>query len=154
MAFPQSTRKIVAIGRNYASHIKELSNATPKEPFFFLKPTSSFLPSSTSSKRTPILELPRGIIPHYEVELGFVISKLAKNVKASENVMDYIKGYTLAVDMTARNLQDRERKKGLPWSAAKGFDGFTPIGTFIDKSKIQDPYGLRLKLSVRVQLRF
>lgn len=53
-------RKIVAIGRNYADHVKELKNALPKEPFFFLKPTTSYLPSGG------IIEIPRGIIAHHE----------------------------------------------------------------------------------------
>ena len=62
----------------------------------------------------------------HTVELGFIISKTGRDISQA-NAEDYIAGYTLAVDMTARNLQDKVKKQGLPWSAAKGFDGFTPI---------------------------
>jgi len=59
----------------------------------------------------------------------------------------------LAVDMTARNLQDRVRKSGLPWSAAKGFDTFTPIGTFIPKNSIKDAHDLRLSLKINGEVK-
>ena len=85
-SFARTGRKIVAIGRNYQAHIKELSNATPTEPFFFLKPTTSYLPSSSR------LELPRGIIAHHEVELGIVVGKRGRDV-SEEEAMDYVSGY-------------------------------------------------------------
>lgn len=131
----------MAIGRNYAEHIKELNNATPKEPFFFLKPTTSYLASGGS------VEIPSGILAHYEVELGVVIGKTGRNILPSD-AQNYIAGYALAVDMTARNLQDVVKKKGHPWSAAKGFDTFTPIGDFIPKNKIPDPDNLKLTLKI------
>ncbi|KAG2019826.1 fumarylacetoacetate hydrolase [Coprinopsis cinerea AmutBmut pab1-1] len=145
-SFIRTGKKIVAIGRNYVAHAKELGNATPKEPFFFLKPTSSYVPSGGK------VEIPQGIVAHHEVELGLVIGRRARDVSQS-NADSYISGYTLAVDMTARNLQDRVKKQGLPWSAAKGFDTFTPIGSFIPKSKILDPHNLRLKLKVNGQVK-
>jgi acylpyruvate hydrolase len=85
-SFVRNGRKIVAIGRNYAEHIKELNNATPKEPFFFLKPTTSYLPSGRC------LEIPRGVLAHYEVELGIVIGKTARDVAPSD-FENYIAGY-------------------------------------------------------------
>ncbi|KAG6902251.1 hypothetical protein C0995_002623 [Termitomyces sp. Mi166 len=120
-AFVQRSKKIVAIGRNYAAHAKELNNPTPKEPFFFLKPTTSYVPSGGR------VEIPCGIIAHHEVELGLVIGKDGRDISQA-NATAHVAGYTLAVDMTARNLQDKVKKAGLPWSAAKGFDTFTPIG--------------------------
>ncbi|KAH8813623.1 hypothetical protein DL96DRAFT_525336 [Flagelloscypha sp. PMI_526] len=141
-AFATHGRKIVAIGRNYADHIKELNNAPAgKEPFFFLKPTSSYLPAGGK------LEIPKGIIAHHEVELGLVIGKGGRDISSS-SALSHIAGYALAVDMTARNLQDRVKKKGLPWSAAKGFDTFTPIGTYISKDQIKDPQALGLTLKI------
>ncbi|KAG6865409.1 hypothetical protein C0991_002903 [Blastosporella zonata] len=62
--------------------------------------------------------------------------------------MDFYVRQALAVDMTARNLQDKVKKAGLPWSAAKGFDTFTPIGPFIPKNTITDPHALRLSLKI------
>ncbi|KAH9917440.1 uncharacterized protein B0H18DRAFT_1087085 [Fomitopsis serialis] len=119
-AFVQQGRKIVAIGRNYAEHIKELSNDAPKEPMFFIKPTTSYLPSGGN------VEIPRGVTAHYEVELGLVVGKTGRDISQADAVA-HVAGYALAVDMTARNMQDVVKKKGHPWSAVKGFDTFTPI---------------------------
>ncbi|KAI5900660.1 uncharacterized protein SCHCODRAFT_02608509 [Schizophyllum commune H4-8] len=140
-SFARTGKKIVAIGRNYAEHIKELNNAAPKEPFFFLKPTSSYISSGGK------LEIPRGVIAHHEVELGLVIGQRARDVKQAD-AHSVIAGYALAVDMTARNVQDAVKKKGLPWSTAKGFDTFTPVGDFIAKSAVANPDDLRLWLKI------
>ncbi|KAF5373948.1 hypothetical protein D9758_000982 [Tetrapyrgos nigripes] len=155
-SFVRSGKKIVAIGRNYAEHIKELSNTAPKEPFFFLKPTTSYLTSGGQ------VEIPSGILAHHEgnsFELGLIIGKRGRDISQA-NAEAHIAGYTLAVDMTARNLQDRAKKSGLPWSAAKGFDTFTPIGSvnyvrkysyslsFIPKENVLDPHNLRLSLKI------
>ncbi|KAI0080510.1 hypothetical protein K474DRAFT_1657641 [Panus rudis PR-1116 ss-1] len=140
-AFVRQGKKIVAIGRNYVDHVKELNNAVPKEPFFFIKPTSSYLPSGGK------LEIPRGILAHHEVELGLVIGKTGRDISQAD-ALSHIAGYALAVDMTARNLQEEVKKKGLPWSAAKGFDTFTPIGSYIPKSFVSDPHNLNLSLKI------
>ncbi|KAG2106759.1 uncharacterized protein F5147DRAFT_699904 [Suillus discolor] len=139
--FVRQGKKIVAIGRNYSDHIKELNNAKTKEPFFFLKPTTSYLP--TGGK----VEIPRGIIAHHEVELGLVIGKGGRDI-SQDAAESHIAGYALAVDMTARNMQDEVKKKGLPWSAVKGFDTFTPIGSFIPKSAVSDAHDLTLSLKI------
>ncbi|GMK54357.1 hypothetical protein CspeluHIS016_0109430 [Cutaneotrichosporon spelunceum] len=145
-SFFRTGRKCIAIGRNYADHAKELGNAVPKEPFFFLKPTSSYIgPGET-------VEIPKGVVCHHEVELGVVIGKNGRNITAAD-ADSYIAGYTLAIDMTARNMQDAVKKKGLPWSAAKGFDTFCPVGPFIPKSKIDDTSKVGLTLSINGQVR-
>ncbi|KAJ3108871.1 hypothetical protein HDU97_010143 [Phlyctochytrium planicorne] len=144
--FTQIGRKIIAIGRNYAEHAKELGNAVPKEPFFFLKPSSSFLKAPGS------IEIPKGMNVHHEIELGLVIGKNGRDIQP-EKADDYIAGYVLAVDVTARNLQDLAKKEGKPWSAAKGFDTFTPVGEFIEKSKVRnvDDLELWLKLDGKIK---
>jgi acylpyruvate hydrolase len=135
------------IGRNYAAHAKELNNAVPTEPFFFLKPTTSYIANNGT------VEIPKGIVAHYEVELGVVIgSARVRDVSAAE-AMQHVAGYTLSIDMTARNLQDKVKSKGLPWSSAKGFDTFTPTTGFIDKSRVRDPSQLKLWLKVNDELR-
>lgn len=140
-SFVKHGKKIVAIGRNYADHAKELGNQVPKEPFFFLKPTTSYVQSGGR------VEIPRGVIAHHEVELGVVIGKDGRDI-TEQDADSHVAGYALAVDMTARNLQEDVKKKGLPWSAAKGFDTFTPIGPFIPNSQVPDPYNLRISLKV------
>ncbi|KAK4058759.1 hypothetical protein OIO90_000204 [Microbotryomycetes sp. JL221] len=116
-------KKAVCIGRNYAAHIKELNNTTPSEPFFFLKPTSSYTKGA--------LEIPRGVVVHHEVELGVVIGKTGRDIKAAD-AYEHVAG------------QDAAKAKGLPWSAAKGFDTACTLGEFIDAPKIKDPHNLDL----------
>lgn len=67
--------------------------------------------------------------------------------------MDAIDGYVLSIDMTARNVQDDAKDKGLPWSIAKGFDTFLPISNYISKSRIRDPHNVELWLSVNDRIR-
>ncbi|TIB90907.1 hypothetical protein E3Q06_00106 [Wallemia mellicola] len=144
--FHSTARKIVAIGRNYSEHAKELQNAIPKEPFFFLKPTSSFVRTGGN------IEIPNGVIAHHEVELGVVIGQTGRDISQND-VLSHIAGYSLGIDMTARNIQDVIKKKGLPWSTLKGFDTFTPIGDFIPKDKVVDPHQLGLWLKADETIR-
>ncbi|KAJ6132944.1 hypothetical protein N7471_008159 [Penicillium samsonianum] len=138
-------RKIMCIGRNYADHITELNNTAPKQPFFFLKPASSILTPGSG----PVLR-PKGVSLHYEVELGLVIGKTVRDLDPNDEkaALDSIQSYVLAIDMTARNVQDEAKKKGLPWSIAKGFDTFLPISQEIPKSRIPNPHDAFLRLRV------
>ncbi|WFC98415.1 hypothetical protein MYAM1_001142 [Malassezia yamatoensis] len=144
--FRQTGRKIVAIGRNFADHAKELNNTVPKEPFFFLKPTSSYISSGQA------IEIPKGVNAHYEVELAVVMGKQGRDIDP-KHADEYVGGYALAIDMTARNVQDQVKKQGLPWSTAKGFDTFTPISEFVPKKLIQDPSDVQLWLKINDQLK-
>ncbi|GES73062.1 putative mitochondrion protein [Rhizophagus clarus] len=144
--FTKIGKKIVAIGRNFSEHAKELGNAVPTSPFFFLKPTSSYLLSGGE------VEIPKGCVVNHEVELGVIIGKDGRDIRESE-AMDYVEGYALGIDMTARNLQEVAKKKGLPWSAAKGFDTFTPIGEFIPKSEIKDPHDVNIWLKLNEEMK-
>lgn len=122
------------------------------QPFFFLKPSSSFLVPGSG----PIL-IPRGTKVHYEVELAVIVGKTLKDLSpdtfGKKEALDAIKGYSLAIDLTARNVQDEAKKKGLPWSIGKGFDTFLPISGFIPKEQIPDPYDATLSLSVNGQVK-
>ncbi|CAJ1358132.1 unnamed protein product, partial [Effrenium voratum] len=77
------------------------------------------------------------------VELGVVIGQRCKRVP-EEKAMDVVVGYCIALDLTARDLQTAAKDKGLPWSVPKGYDHFTPVGQFIDKTAIPDPHNLEL----------
>ena len=133
-----------------SDHIKELNSARPKKPFFFLKPPSSILPPGGG----PVLR-PRGVNLHYEVELALIMGREVRDLdeKYDRSAMDAVDGYALSIDMTARNVQDEAKKKGLPWSIAKGFDSFLPISNYIPKSKIPDPHNVEIWLSVNGQIR-
>jgi acylpyruvate hydrolase len=118
--FLKNGRKIIAIGRNFADHAKELGSAIPKEPFFFLKPTSSYVSNGGS------IELPKGLDIHHEVELGVIVGKDGRDIAPSA-AFEHVGGYALAIDVTARCLQNKAKQEGLPWSASKGFDTFCPV---------------------------
>jgi acylpyruvate hydrolase len=137
--------KVVCIGRNYADHIAELNSARPKQPFFFLKPASSILlPGAGNVIR------PKGVDLHYEVELALIMGKRVKDLEADNEkaALDAIQSYALGIDLTARNAQNEAKKKGLPWSIAKGFDTFLPISNIIAKSAIPNPHSVELYLTV------
>ncbi|XP_044498165.1 probable acylpyruvase FAHD1, mitochondrial [Mangifera indica] len=139
--------KIVAVGRNYAAHAKELGNAVPKEPVLFLKPTSSYLENGGT------IEVPHPLESlHHEVELAVVIGKKARDVPES-TAMDYVGGYALALDMTAREIQSAAKSAGLPWTVAKGQDTFTPISAVLPKSALLDPDNVELWLKVDGEVR-
>ncbi|CAO3674956.1 hypothetical protein G6F70_001334 [Rhizopus microsporus] len=144
--FLTTGKKIVAIGRNFSEHAKELGNAVPTSPFFFLKPTSSYLANGGT------IEIPKGCEVHHEVELAVVIGKEARDCPASQ-AMEHVAGYALAIDCTARNLQNEAKKKGLPWSTAKGFDTFSPISEFVPKEQIPDAHNVDLWLKVNDKFR-
>ncbi|KAL4271819.1 hypothetical protein GQ457_13G005740 [Hibiscus cannabinus] len=139
--------KIVGVGRNYAAHAKELGNAVPKEPVLFLKPTSSYLENGGT------IEVPHSLDSlHYEVELAVVMGKTARDVP-EKTAMDYVGGYALALDMTAREIQSVAKSAGLPWTVAKGQDTFTPISSILSMSMVPDPDNLELWLKVDEEIR-
>ncbi|KAB8258415.1 hypothetical protein BDV32DRAFT_125761 [Aspergillus pseudonomiae] len=143
-------RKVICIGRNYADHITELKNTAPKQPFFFLKPASAILCPGEG----PVLR-PKGTNLHYEVELALVMGKTLRDHDPNDEkgALDAVHSYLLGIDMTARNVQDEAKKKGLPWSIAKGFDTFLPVSQEIAKSRIPNPHDAFLRLSVGSQMR-
>lgn len=75
------------------------------------------------------------------MELGVVIGKRGRSIGAKE-AMSFVGGYTLALDMTARTYQAEAKKKGMPWTVAKGFDTFCPVGDFIPAQSINDPHSV------------
>lgn len=146
----RNARKVVCIGRNYADHVAELNNTKPKQPFFFLKPASSIVLPGAG----PVIR-PKGVDLHYEVELALILGKDVKDLKADdmEGALDAIDSYALSIDMTARNVQNEAKKKGLPWDIAKGFDTFLPISNIIPKSAIPNPHNVELYLSINNEVR-
>ncbi|WP_159498478.1 fumarylacetoacetate hydrolase family protein [Microbacterium sp. 18062] len=114
--------KVVAIGRNYRDHAAELGNEVPAEPLMFLKPNTSVIGPGDAIVRPPQSER-----TDFEGELAVVIGRIAKNVPA-ERALDYVFGYTIANDVTARDLQRSDGQ----WSRAKGFDTFCPLGPAIE----------------------
>jgi len=122
--------RVFCIGRNYVEHIRELSNATPTKPLFFIKPSSCLV------KPGEKIHFPKhGNELHHEVEVVVQINRGGK-VKTEEEACKAVGFITLGLDLTLRDVQDEQKKKGLPWEIAKAFDQSSPIGNFIpfDKS--------------------
>ena len=92
---------------------------------------------------------------HFEVELALVIGKLVRDLKAddTQGALDAIQAYAVAIDMTARNVQNEAKKKGLPWDIAKGFDTFLPMSNIIPKAAIANPHDVELFLEVNGETR-
>ena len=124
--------KIICIGHNYVKHIKELNNAIPEEPVFFMKPDSSLL---LSNKDFYIPGFSNEI--HHEVELVIKINRLGKSIEA-RFAHRYYDEIGLGVDFTARDVQRQLVAKGLPWEKAKAFDSAAVLGKFIPKEELGD----------------
>ena len=114
--------KVVCIGKNYADHAKEMGGEVPQEPIIFLKPNTSVIGPGDTIAWPAMSER-----VDFEAELAIVIGRLCKDVP-KERASDVIFGYTLANDVTARDIQKRDGQ----WSRAKGFDTFCPLGPWIE----------------------
>jgi len=134
--------KLVCLARTYKKHAKEMKSDIPKEPILFLKPASSVIFNGES-----IIFPKNSNCLHHEVELGVIISKKCKNISKNKT-FDYIFGYLIGLDITARDIQTEAKKKGLPWSISKGFDTFSPISDVILKNEISNPNNLDFSLKV------
>jgi 2-keto-4-pentenoate hydratase/2-oxohepta-3-ene-1,7-dioic acid hydratase in catechol pathway len=119
---PVLPSKVVAIGRNYASHAAETGSEVPDNPLIFLKPSTSVV-----GHRDAIASPPSSERVDYEGELAVVISRLCRDVP-EERAMDVVLGYTCANDVTARDQQASDGQ----WSRAKGYDTFCPLGPWIE----------------------
>jgi 2-keto-4-pentenoate hydratase/2-oxohepta-3-ene-1,7-dioic acid hydratase in catechol pathway len=134
--------KIICIGLNYRMHALELGWAIPTEPVVFLKPDSSLL---KNNKPFFLPGFSENI--HYEVEVVIKISKLGKGI-SSKFAPRYYDELTLGIDVTARDLQSRLGKAGMPWELSKCFDGAAPVGTFIPVSSVKSIEDIDFRLEI------
>ena len=118
---PCAPSKIVAVGKNYIEHAAEMGSNVPKEPLLFLKPSTAIIATSTA-----IVYPPQSQRVDYEGELALVIGDRTSNCTPQE-ADNKIWGYTIANDVTARDLQQKDNQ----WTRAKGFDTFCPLGPWI-----------------------
>ena len=116
---PVEPTKIVCVGRNYRAHAEELGNKVPKEPLLFLKPPSSLTYSHVALP-------PQSERVEHEVELGLIIGRRASRI-SEQQASTHIFGYTIVGDITARDLQRRDKT----WTRGKGFDTFCPAGPWL-----------------------
>jgi 2-keto-4-pentenoate hydratase/2-oxohepta-3-ene-1,7-dioic acid hydratase in catechol pathway len=140
---PVTPSKIICVGRNYRDHAKELGNEVPTEPLLFTKPPSSLL-NPGGVVRMPALSSR----VDFEGELGVVIGSRVRNLQPDSDWRAILRGYTLANDVTARDLQ----KKELQWTRGKGFDTFCPVGPIVS-DELNIEAGLTIETRVNGDLR-
>jgi 2-keto-4-pentenoate hydratase/2-oxohepta-3-ene-1,7-dioic acid hydratase in catechol pathway len=119
---PSLPSKVIGIGKNYADHAREMGGEPPSTPVVFLKPSTSVIGPGDA-----VVLPPQSSQVEYEGEIAIVIGRLAREVPASR-ASDVILGYTCADDVTARDFQRTDGQ----WTRAKGFDGFCPLGPWIE----------------------
>ena len=145
----ESSSKIICIGRNYQAHAAERQKPWPEAPVFWQKPGSALL---AHGGEIVIPEWVPGAIDH-EAELGVVIGTRAKNVSAAR-ALAYVAGYTVVNDVTARQVQDDDIKRGWPWFRAKGMDTFCPMGPgIVPRRDVADPAALTVECRVNGERR-
>ena len=134
--------KIIAIGRNYGEHAKELNNAIPTEPIVFMKPDTALVKGNK-----PFFYPDFSTDIHHELEIVFRISRVGKNI-AEQFAGRYFEDLTVGIDFTARDIQQKSKEKGHPWETAKAFDNSAPIGTFVPKSEFPDIHNINFGLHI------
>ena len=148
MAPLPSPHRILAIGRNYSEHAKEMDNEVPDEPIVFQKASTSVI----ADGRPIVLPQDVGRVD-FEGELAVVIGTAGRNVPEDE-ALSLVAGYTLINDVTARDEQKRAIGKSLPWFLSKSYDTFGPLGPYlVTPDEVPDPQNLQLTLSVNGEVR-
>jgi fumarylpyruvate hydrolase len=134
--------KIICIGLNYRKHATELGRPLPSEPVVFLKPDSSLLKNNK-----PFFLPGFSSMIHYEAEVVVKISKLGKGI-AAKYASRYYDEMTVGIDITARDIQNRNSAAGLPWELSKCFDGAAPLGRFVPVSSVSDINNIDFRLEI------
>lgn len=134
--------KIICIGLNYRKHALEMGRPLPFEPVVFLKPDSSILKNNK-----PFFLPGFSLMIQYEAEIVVKISKLGKGISA-KYAHRYYDEITLGIDITARDIQNRNSAGGLPWELSKCFDGAAPLGRFIPVSSVKDINNIDFRLEI------
>lgn len=139
--------KILCLGRNYRAHAAEMGSEVPSEPVVFLKPASAVLDEGEAI-RLPAFS--RDV--HHEVELVVLIGREGRDIPRGD-AMNFVIAYGVGLDLTARDRQAEAKKKGLPWTLAKGFDGAAPLSHFVRAEEVGDPQAIDLWLTVNGEAR-
>ena len=139
--------KIICIGRNYVDHIHELKNEVPDSPLIFFKPDTSVL---RNNKDFYYPEFTKDL--HFECEMVLRISREGKYIQ-EEYVRDYIDGVGVGIDLTARDIQSEAKKKGLPWTLAKGFNDAAPVSNFLPIEQFPDLQDVHFRCAINGETR-
>lgn len=142
-----SVPKILCIGRNYAEHAKEMKAEVPSDPVFFLKPRTALVASGGGIEIPPISK-----DVHHEVEMTVLVGRGGRNIP-EEQARFHVAGFGVGLDMTLRDVQAEAKKKGLPWTLAKGFDTSAPVSAFVPAAQVPDVGALEIELKVNGHIR-
>jgi acylpyruvate hydrolase len=137
-----NSMKIICIGRNYIDHAKELNNDVPSEPIIFIKPKTAMI---VDGKPLYYPEFTNDL--HYECELVVRMSKNGKYIQ-EKFARKYYNAITLGIDFTARDLQQKQKEKGLPWEIAKAFDGSAAVGSFTPLEEHKNVQKINFELKI------
>lgn len=138
---------IYCIGRNYAKHAAEMDSELTEDPVVFLKPRSSIIFNGGTIK---IPTASKNV--HHEVELVILIGSRASELSV-EDAPQAIKAFGVGLDITARDIQSEAKKSGLPWTLAKGFKTFAPLGSFVKYSPNIDIQNIPIAVQVNGEIR-
>lgn len=138
---------VYCIGRNYVDHIKEMNSVQTSDPVVFLKPRSSIIHTGGSVQIPPASN-----DVHHEAELVLLIGKEVKNCSVNK-ALETVKAFGIGIDFTARDLQSKAKTNGLPWTLAKGFDTFAPLGNLVEYADSHNLEELGITLSVNGELK-
>ena len=137
--------KIICVGRNYAKHAEELKNEVPSEPVIFMKPKNALLQNNHPFYYPEFTDN-----LHYECELVLRISKNGKHIQ-ERFASKYYDSISVGIDFTARDLQEKQKAKGLPWEIAKSFDNSAPVSKFLPKwERVREKSQIMLQIFFRL----
>lgn len=134
--------KIIAVGRNYADHVKELNNTVPLSPVIFMKPETAILKDNKPFYNPDFSE-----DIHHEIEVILKICKEGKHIE-EKFAGNYYEEIGLGIDFTARDLQQKHKEKGLPWELAKAFDNSASVSQFLSKNEFSDIHNINFHLEI------
>ncbi len=138
---------VYCLGMNYADHAREMGADVPTEPVVFIKPATSII-----NGESPILLPTFSNDIHHEIELVVLVDNVPENISVVD-AETYILAYGVGLDLTARDIQSIAKKKGLPWTTAKGFDGSAPVSRFLAaKNNLIKPTTM-LRLTINGQVK-
>jgi acylpyruvate hydrolase len=144
---PLPVGKIVAVGRNYREHVREMEAPEDDPPVLFLKPSTAIVSDGGFVARPPF-----SLSLHHELELVVVIGTGGRRIPA-ETALDHVLGYAVGLDMTLRDVQAAAKRRGHPWAVSKGFDTSAPVSAVVPAAMIPDPNELAFELKVNGELR-
>ena len=144
--------RIWCVGRNYAAHAREMEpdperRESPDPPFFFSKPSTALVPGGG-----PVPYPPRTTLLHHEAELAVALGLGGRDVAADE-ALGLVFGYGVGLDLTRRDVQAEAKRRGRPWSLAKGFDASAPCSSLVPCSRIGHPSQGRITATVNGEVR-